>query len=378
MAPIRVGIIGLTTVIPSGEGYTPGSWGLAHLACLANSPHYKIVALCNSTVEKAHKSIEHNKLDPVTKAYGSAEELAQDPDVDLIIVSVHVDKHYALLKPALQNKKSVFVEFPLTGSYKEAEELAELAKQAGVKSVVGAQARANPALKKVKELIKSGAIGDVVTTSWTGHLILSTWSGIPEALKDFVELDGGPGRINIGLGHGLDPFLDTLGDFKDVQAIFKTYQKTTSLFNSTGTVIDPAYKATAPEYILVQGVLESGAVASINVRSTPTSVDEAGFRWIISGSEGEIEFTSPAGGYIQGSGPNCKVLLRKWKGGMEEVDLRRDEPAHVTNVLEFGINTARLYEAFATGDEDGYPSIESARKVHHLIERIKKVAVWAP
>lgn len=202
MAPIRVGIIGLTTVTPSGEGYTSGSWGLSHLACLTGSPHYEIVALCNSTVEKAQRSIEHNKLDPATKAYGSAEELAQDPDVDLIVVSVHVDKHYALVKPALQNKKSVFVEFPLTGSYKEAEELAEFARQAGVKTVVGAQARANLALKKVKELIKSRTIGDVVSTSWTGYLSLSTWSGLPEGLKDFVDLDGGPGRINIGLGHG--------------------------------------------------------------------------------------------------------------------------------------------------------------------------------
>lgn len=203
MAPIRVGMIGLTTVTPSGEVYTPGSWGLAHLACLANSPHYKIVALCNSTVEKAQKSIEHNKLDPATKAYGSAEELAQDPDVDLVVISVHVDKHYALVKPALKNKKSVYVEFPLTGSYKEAEDLAELAKKAGVKTVVGAQARANLALKKVKELVKSKAIGEVISTSWTGHLSISTWSGLPESLKDFADLEGGPGRINICLGHGM-------------------------------------------------------------------------------------------------------------------------------------------------------------------------------
>ncbi|KUL87947.1 hypothetical protein ZTR_03943 [Talaromyces verruculosus] len=378
MAPIRVGFIGLTTITSSGEGYTPGSWGLAHLACLSGSPHYKIVALCNSTVEKAQKSIEHNKLDPATKAYGSVEELVQDPEVDLVVVSVHVDKHYALVKPALQNKKSVFVEFPLAGSYLQVEELAELARQAGVKTVVGAQARANLALKKVKELIKSRAIGDVVSTSWTGHLSLSTWLGLPEGLKDFVDLEGGPGRINIGLGHGLDPFLDTLGEFEDVQATFKIYQKTTPLFDATGTVVDPAYKVTAPEFIFVQGVLESGAAASINVRSTPASADEAGFRWLISGSEGEIVFTSPAGGYVQGSMPDAKVLLRKWKGETEEVKWKKDEPAHVTNVLEFGINTARLYEAFATGDEDGYASIESARKVHHLIERVKKVAIWAP
>lgn len=168
-----------------------------------------------------------------------------------------------------------------------------------------------------------------------------------------------------------------LGEFKDVQAVFKTYQKTSPLFGADGTVVDPAYKVTAPEYILVQGVLESGAVASINVRCTPASVDNVGFRWLISGSEGEIEFTAPAGGYIQGEMPNSKIFLRNWKDETEEVDFKRDEPAHVA-ISDHGINTARLYESFAMGDEDGYPSIDWALKVHRLIERIKKAAVWAP
>jgi predicted dehydrogenase len=203
MAPIRVGIIGLSTAIPSGQGYTAGTWGLTHLASLGNSPHYKIVALCNSTVEKARKSIEQNKLDPATKAYGSAEDLAQDPDVDLIVVSVNVDSHYALVKPALQNKKTVFVEFPLATSYSDVEELASLAKQGNTQTIVGSQARANPALVNVKELIKSKAIGDVISSSWVGHMSISTWYGIPEDMKYFVDIDSGPGRVNIGLGHGM-------------------------------------------------------------------------------------------------------------------------------------------------------------------------------
>lgn len=203
MAPIRVGIIGLTTVTPSAEGYTPGSWGLVHLAALNDSPRYKIVALCNSTVEKARKSIEQNKLDPATKAYGSPEELAQDPDVDLVVVSVHVDKHYSLTKPALLNKKNVFVEFPLSASYPEVEELVNLAQQGNVKTMVGAQARGNLAFSKVSELVKSKAIGDVTSSSWVSHMPLSTWEGMLDSLKDFTTLNGGPSRVNIGLGHGM-------------------------------------------------------------------------------------------------------------------------------------------------------------------------------
>lgn len=144
-------------------------------------------------------------------------------------------------------------------------------------------------------------------------------------------------------------------------------------------MVDPAFKATAPEFISINGVLLSGAIASINMRATPASVDEAGFRWIISGSEGELEFTSPAGTYIQGYSPDSKIFLKKWKGETQEIQWeQQDEPSHVTSIFEHALNTARLYEAFAVADVDSYPSIESACKVHRLIERVKKDAIWAP
>ncbi|CRG89278.1 hypothetical protein PISL3812_06314 [Talaromyces islandicus] len=378
MAPIRVGIIGLTTVTPLAQGYTPGSWGLVHLSALSKSPHYKIVALCNSTAEKARKSIQENKLDPATKAYGSAEELAQDPDVDLVVVSVNVDKHYSLAKPALLNKKSIFVEFPLSASYPEVEELVKLAEQGNVKTVVGAQARGSHAFAKVSELVKSKVIGDVISTSWVSHMPLPTSDGLLESLKDFAKLDGGPSRVNIGLGHGLDPFLHAVGEFKTVQAVFKIHANTIPLFDSTGKVVDPEYKVTAPDYILIQGVLESGAVASINVRFGATSADDASIRWIISGTEGEIAFTAPPESYVQTDLAQSKVVVKKWKGEAEEIDFKRDEPTHISAETGHVVNTARLYESFATGNEDGYPSFESARKVHNLIEQVKKVAVWAP
>lgn len=187
---------------------------------------------------------------------------------------------------------------------------------------------------------------------------------------DFIE-------ITMFLFPGLDSFLNVLGEFKDVQAVFKIHKKTLPLIDATGKVVNPAYEATAPEYVLIQGVLESGAVASINMRFTPSPVNGDGFRWIVSGSEGELEFTSPSA-MIQGELPQAKVFLRKWNGKTEGVKLKRDEPAHVAGLPGHAINTARLYEAFATDDEDGYPSIESARKVHLLLEQVKDVAVWAP
>lgn len=173
--------------------------------------------------------------------------------------------------------------------------------------------------------------------------------------------------------------MHALGEFKNVQAVFKTHGKSIPLFDETGKVVNPAFKVTAPEYILVQGVLESGAAASINLRCVPASVEESSIRWIVSGTEGELELIAPGGSYVQGNLSKSKLLVKKWKGETEEIDFnKRDEPAYVSSAGDLSINIARLYESFATGKEDGYPSFESAKKIHNLIEQIKKVAVWAP
>ncbi len=73
----------------------------AHLPSLLASPHYEIVALCNSTVKSAEESIEYHKLGSNVKAYGSPEDIAKDPKVELVVVSVNITKHYEIAKPAL-------------------------------------------------------------------------------------------------------------------------------------------------------------------------------------------------------------------------------------------------------------------------------------
>jgi|SRR5450432_2893491 predicted dehydrogenase len=108
MSPIRVGLIGLSIAT---HPMMPGSWAwAAHLPYLLSSPDCEIVALANSSVKAAEASIAHHKLNPSTKAYGSPEDIAKDPNVGLIVISVGVSKHYVLAKPALLTGKDVFME----------------------------------------------------------------------------------------------------------------------------------------------------------------------------------------------------------------------------------------------------------------------------
>ena len=85
MAPIGVGIIGLSA--------EPTAWATAaHLSPLRSAPlneKFRLVAVGTSSPESAKKAAETHGIS-VDKAYSSAEDIANDKDVDLVVVSVKV------------------------------------------------------------------------------------------------------------------------------------------------------------------------------------------------------------------------------------------------------------------------------------------------
>lgn len=209
MAPIRIGIIGLAG---NNIAFGPGFWAVqAHLPHLLASPDYEIVAVCNSSIESARKSIEFHKLPSTTAAYGNAEDLAKDPNVDLVVVSVKVQKHFQLTKPAIENGKHVFVEWPLGASIQESEELTRLAKEAGVKTIVGVQARASRVLLAVKKLLAENKIGRVIGTHVLANACLLPVDVWWEGVEYYQDMKSGGNEFYIFFGHCKpNPVLETL------------------------------------------------------------------------------------------------------------------------------------------------------------------------
>lgn len=162
MARIRIGFVGLSV----NRGWAKA----AHLPYLSTSPHYEITGVVNSSLESSEAAIKEYGLSNA-KGYASVAELVRS-DVDLVVVSVKGPQHYEALVPALEAGKDVYVEWPLAFNLKEAEELAKLAKEKGVRSMVGAQGGVEPAVRTVKGLLDSGAIGHVISSEATlvaGH-----------------------------------------------------------------------------------------------------------------------------------------------------------------------------------------------------------------
>ncbi|KAG8689760.1 hypothetical protein FRC08_010791 [Ceratobasidium sp. 394] len=96
------------------------------------------------------------------KVANTLEEFLADPELQLIIITTPNETHYPFAKAALEAKKHVLLEKPVTPTYAEAKELDALAKSQGVILSAFQNRRWDSDFLTVKKLIEEGKLGDVV------------------------------------------------------------------------------------------------------------------------------------------------------------------------------------------------------------------------
>jgi predicted dehydrogenase len=171
----------------------------------------------------------------------------------------------------------------------------------------------------------------------------------------------------------LSGFTYVLGELASLKSTFAVQNPLVKLVSGkTGEVVNPDKRRTAPDHIFVQGALESGAMVSISTRTPPKPIDGQSLRWLITGSEGELELITSGRGFQVGSNPRTLRLVSK-DGEIQRIDWEQDEPIHIKNVAPPGVNTARLFEAYAL-NKDCYADFEKAVKLHKLLDRIAQDA----
>lgn len=202
MAPIRVGIIGLSA---SAKTAWASRAHLPYLFSPLGRSKYQITALLNSSVDAANRAIKAYDLPAETKAYGNPEDLAADPNVDLVVVSVRVDLHHGTALPSVKAGKDVYIEWPLAQDAKHAKILADAAKNAGGKTLVGIQGRTVPLYHKIGELLREGRIGKVLSSEVKAAGGLIDRAVVPIDLKYFTDKSIGGNIFTIGFGHCKSP-----------------------------------------------------------------------------------------------------------------------------------------------------------------------------
>jgi predicted dehydrogenase len=267
---IRVGIVG-ATVTQGGSG-----WGAnAHVPALKALPHYELKAVCTAHEDTAKASAAAFGAE---RAFHRFTDMASSPDVDLVVVCVRVPGHRDLVMAGLGAGKPVLCEWPLGKNLAEAEEMAGLASQRSIKTIVGLQARSAPAILYARDLVREGYIGEVLTA----HLTCVVQA----------QLQRGPGRIWQGVranganvltitgGHAIDALCAVLGEFSEVSARVSTRIPEWRTPEGKPVPVD------SPDSINVIGRMVSGAEVSVNVAAVPSN--PGGNRIEIYGREGAM------------------------------------------------------------------------------------------
>src|SRR5499426_4690865 len=267
---IRVGIVG-ATVTQGGSG-----WGQnAHVPALKALSGYELKAVCTAHEDTAKASAA---AFGAGRAFHQFSDMTADPEIDLIVVCVRVPGHRDLVMAGLQGGKAVFCEWPLGANLAEAQEMAGLARQRSLKSIVGLQARSDPAILYARDLIQDGHIGEVLTANL---------SAVGQA-----QLQRGPGRIWQGVrangantltiagGHAIDALCAVLGEFAEVSARVSTRVPEWRTQDGKPVPVD------APDSVNVVGRLVSGAEVTVNVGAVPSN--PGGNRMEIYGRDGAL------------------------------------------------------------------------------------------
>ena len=115
-------------------------------------------AVASRSLEKAQKFADDYGFG---RAYGSYEELAKDPQVDLIYIATPHSEHYANVLLCLEHGKNLLVEKAFTANALMASEVIALAEEKGVFLCEAMWTRFLPAVQMVKDWIFAGKIGKV-------------------------------------------------------------------------------------------------------------------------------------------------------------------------------------------------------------------------
>jgi predicted dehydrogenase len=124
----------------------------------------------------------------IARAHGSYEELAADPDVDIIYVATTHPMHHADARLALEHGKHVLVEKAFTLNGPQAQDLAELGREKGLLVMEALWTRYLPHMVRLREIIAEGTLGEIRAVSADHTQSLPT---DPAHRLNALELGGG-------------------------------------------------------------------------------------------------------------------------------------------------------------------------------------------
>jgi predicted dehydrogenase len=144
--PIKIGVVGC------------GYWGPNLVRNFNTLADCQLKMMCDTSEER----LDHLKsLYPDVQRATDYEFMLNGVGLDAVVIATSVRWHYPMAKASLQTGKHTFIEKPMASSSAECEELIEIAQKKGVVLMTGHTFLYSPVVRKIKEIVEQGDIGDI-------------------------------------------------------------------------------------------------------------------------------------------------------------------------------------------------------------------------
>ena len=197
-----------------------GYWGPNLARIINNVPQARLRWICDQDPDER---VRAKQLYPVAHITEDAQEILADSNVDAVFIATPLSTHAELAMSAIQADKHVFVEKPLASSSHAARRLIGESEKLSRTLMTGHTFLYVPGIRKLKELLESGEIGDVLHVSLS-RLSLGpfrrdanvVWDLMPDDVAILLYLFDGavPNRVRAAGSAHFDPnVVDTASAF---------------------------------------------------------------------------------------------------------------------------------------------------------------------
>ena len=219
-----------------------GLMGLQHIKAISKSKKANLHSIVDIS-DNAKKLSNKYKI----PLYSDVTSLLKSNQLDAVIVATPNQLHEKHTISFLKKKIPVLLEKPISDNIKSAKKIIISSKKNKTPLLIGYHRRHNAIVSKVKTIIRSGKLGNIVSAN-----VLCWLYKHKEYFKETWRISRGGGPLGINLVHDIDMICYLLGSIRYVQA-FTTNKTRKHKVEDTATV---------------SLIFESGALCTLNISDT--------------------------------------------------------------------------------------------------------------